>query len=129
MMKRRTAREKAVQALFQIDVSQTDLEEAIENVLEEDQEIDSFLEQLVHGTVRHMDVIDQELKSNLEKWSLDRLGNVDRAILRLAVFEMKYLDDVPVNVSMNEAVELAKTFSDETSSRFINGVLSKMIEK
>lgn len=125
-MKRRTAREKAIQALFQIDRSQTDPDEAIANVLDEEQEVDEFLEKLVQGTVEHLLEIDEKLKQHLENWSLERIGNVDRAILRLATFEMEYLDDVPVNVTMNEAIELAKVFGDDNSSRFVNGVLSKM---
>ncbi|RBW70608.1 transcription antitermination factor NusB [Bacillus taeanensis] len=127
-MKRRIAREKAVQSLFQIDMSSTDRDEAIENVLE-GEERDSFLVQLVYGTTDHLEEIDNILKDHLEKWTLNRVANVDRAILRLAVHEMMFEKDIPVNVSMNEAIELAKVFSGEESSRFINGVLSKIIKK
>ncbi|RAK22330.1 NusB antitermination factor [Anoxybacillus vitaminiphilus] len=124
-MKRHTAREKALQALFQVDVGGIDPEEAIKNVVDEE-EIDSFLRQLVFGVVNHQEEIDQLLRDNLEKWRLERVANVDRSILRMAAYEMKYIDDIPVSVTMDEAIELAKKFGDDKSSRFVNGVLSKV---
>ncbi|WP_110111274.1 transcription antitermination factor NusB [Bacillus sp. CGMCC 1.16541] len=125
-MKRRTAREKALQALFQYDLGQIDPVEAIQNVAPQ-QEMDGFLKQLVLGTVEHKEEIDQMIRTHLEKWTLERVATVDRSILRLAVYEMKYENDIPTNVTLNEAIELAKKFSDEQSSRFINGVLSKVV--
>jgi N utilization substance protein B len=124
-MKRHTAREKALQALFQVDVGGIDPQEAINNVVGEE-EIDSFLQQLVFWVVNHQEEIDQLLRDNLEKWRLERVANVDRSILRMATYEMKYMDDIPVSVTMDEAIELAKKFGDDKSSRFINGVLSKV---
>ncbi|WP_203361794.1 transcription antitermination factor NusB [Bacillus sp. REN10] len=124
-MKRRTAREKSLQALYQIDMSGATPEEAIQHVLE-DAPVDEYLQNSVMGTISHLEEIDQMVKVNLEKWSFDRLAKVDRNILRLAVYEMKYADDVPDKVAINEAVELAKHFSDERSSKFINGVLSRI---
>ncbi|WP_338750020.1 transcription antitermination factor NusB [Bacillus sp. FJAT-52991] len=126
-MKRRTAREKSLQALYQIDMSGAIPEEAIRNVLE-DAPVDEYLQNSVMGTISHLEEIDQVVKNNLENWSFDRLAKVDRNILRLAVYEMKYADDVPDKVAINEAVELAKHFSDERSSKFINGVLSRIKE-
>ncbi|MGE7215812.1 transcription antitermination factor NusB [Priestia koreensis] len=125
-MKRRTAREKALQALFQCDLGKMEPAEAIQNVIKTDK-VDEFLELLVLGTVENQQEIDELLRNNLEKWTLERVAAVDRAILRLAVFEIKYKEDIPVNVTMNEALELAKNFSDEQSSRFINGVLSRVL--
>jgi N utilization substance protein B len=126
-MKRHTAREKALQALFQVDVGGIEPKEAIANVVE-GEEIDPFLETLVFGVIEHQDEIDELLRAHLEKWTLERVANVDRSILRIAVFEMKYLDDIPFSVSMDEAVELAKVFGDEKSGRFVNGVLAKVKE-
>ncbi|MDF0727343.1 transcription antitermination factor NusB [Cytobacillus sp. S13-E01] len=125
-MKRRTAREKALQALFQIDVSDNDPREAVENVVEDEEEVNPFLHQLVMGVVLHKEEIDELLRANLEKWKLERLANVDRSLLRMAIFEMKFVDEIPVNVSIDEAIELAKMFGDDSSSRFINSVLSKV---
>lgn len=124
-MKRRTARQKALQSLFQVDVSESDPKEAIESVLEEESS-DPFLEQLVHGVVEHKEEIDELLRKHLEKWNLERLANVDRSILRIAVFEMKYVEEIPVKVSIDEAIELAKEFGDDSSSRFVNAILSKI---
>jgi transcription antitermination protein NusB len=125
-MKRRTAREKALQALFQIDISKVEVSDAIEHVLEEAAG-DDYLNKLVNGTVEHQQEIDEEIKVYLEKWSLDRLAAVDRNLLRLAVYELKYCnEEVPMNVVLDEAIEIAKLYGDDQSSRFINGVLSKV---
>lgn len=126
-MKRRTAREKGLQALYQMDMSGAAPEDALENVLE-GEPVDEYLKILITGTADNLNEIDELIKANLEKWSFDRLAKVDRNILRLAIYEMKYSDDVPLKVAINEAVELAKHFSDEKSSKFINGILSKVKE-
>lgn len=128
-MKRRTAREKALQALFQIDVSKADPEDAIEHVLDGASE-EKYLTSLVHGVVDNIHKIDPILSELLEKWTLERLATVDRNILRLSAYELLYLkEDVPPNVAIDEAVEIAKLYGDENSSRFINGVLSKVKQK
>ena len=125
-MKRRTAREKALQALFQIDISKVEPYDAIEHVLDEEAG-DDYLNKLVNGTVEHQEQIDGEIKNYLEKWSLDRLAAVDRNLLRLAVYELKYCsEEVPANVVLDEAIEIAKLYGDDQSSRFVNGVLSKV---
>lgn len=128
-MKRRTAREKALQALFEIDVSKTDPGSAIEHVLD-GAEKDQYLSNLVHGVVDNRENIDQILAGLLENWTLDRLAIVDRNLLRLAAYELLHLrDDVPPKVAIDEAIEIAKLYGDENSSRFVNGVLSKVKEK
>lgn len=125
-MKRRTAREKALQALFQIDMSQSETNDAIEHVLE-DHPHDDYLNQLVTGVVLHKQQIDEMIKGKLEKWTLERLAPVDRNLLRLAVFELVYCqENVPANVVLDEAIEIAKIYGDDQSSRFVNGVLSKI---
>ncbi|MHC0035979.1 transcription antitermination factor NusB [Pseudoneobacillus sp. C159] len=125
-MKRRTAREKALQALFQIDISDINPKDAIEHALD-DSPSDPYLEKLVYGVLEHQNEIDEAIKGQLEKWSLERLANVDRSILRIAIFELKYCStDVPVNVILDEAIEISKVYGDEQSSRFINGVLANI---
>lgn len=125
-MKRRTAREKALQALFQIDISKVETNEAIQHVLE-DQPNDNYLTRLVEGVIQHQEEIDRIIKEHLEKWKIDRLAHVDRSILRLAVYELMYCqEEVPANVALDEAIEVAKIYGDDQSSRFINGVLSKV---
>jgi N utilization substance protein B len=126
-MKRRTAREKAVQCLFQIDMAGVNLEDALALVMEDSEEDSQYLRYLVEHTLEHLPEIDAEIQKYLRGWQLDRIANVDRAILRLAFFEMMFEQDVPDKVVMNEAIELAKLFSDEQSHRYINGVLSSFV--
>lgn len=123
-MKRREAREKAVQTLFQLDNMDMTVDEAISFII--DGKVDPFYEQLVRGTVTNFEMIDRTLSEHLENWSLDRLPKIERTVLRLAIYELEYNDDVPDKVILNEAIELCKTFGDDKSGRFVNGVLSKL---
>jgi transcription antitermination protein NusB len=126
-MNRRVARIKSVQALYQVEMTEVSPNEAIEATLEDGEENDSFLSGLVHGTLEHQHEIDELINNALEHWTLSRLSRVDRAILRQCVYEMKYIEDVPVNVSINEAIDLAKGFNaEEESGKFVNGVTSKI---
>ncbi|MEH7514882.1 transcription antitermination factor NusB, partial [Gottfriedia acidiceleris] len=126
LMKRRKARELALQTLFQMDLSEANASDALEHVLEEAEEKqDAFLDAIVTNFVSHKEVIDEQLASNIESWTIDRLGNVDRNILRIALVEISYLEDVPKSVAINEAIEIAKVYGDDDSSKFINAVLSK----
>jgi len=127
-MKRRTAREKAIQCLFQIDMADVQLEDAIALVMEDSDEDGSYMRWLVEQTLAHLPGIDAEIKKYLRGWQLERIANVDRAILRLAFFEMMYEQDTPDKVVVNEAIEIAKLFSDEQSHRYINGVLSSFLQ-
>ncbi|MDA2392615.1 N utilization substance protein NusB [Bacillus cereus] len=126
-MKRRTARERAMQALYQMDITgELEPKVAVENTLDEGEETNEFLESLVVGFVENKEAIDEAIRQNLKKWKLERISVVDRSILRVAVYEMKYMEEIPHNVTINEAIEIAKTFGDEESRRFINGVLSNI---
>ncbi|HAM80277.1 transcription antitermination factor NusB [Ornithinibacillus bavariensis] len=126
-MKRHAAREKAFQLLFQLDLLDEDVEITIQERLEEEEQ-DEFLVHLVNGVVRHKQDIDNVLAENLENWSLPRLPAVEKTVLRIATFEINFLEDVPTNVSINEAVEIANRYGDEKSGKFVNGVLSKIIK-
>ncbi len=125
MMKRRTAREKALQALFQIDMNEASPEDAMNNILQ-GAPVDPYLSELVHGTSKNLKEIDELISNHLENWSVNRLAKVELNILRLAVYELNYVSDVPANVVINEALEISKRFGDEKSSKFINGVLAKI---
>ncbi|WP_419958925.1 transcription antitermination factor NusB [Psychrobacillus sp. BM2] len=125
-MKRRQARELALQALFQLDNHEISIGEAIGHVTEEQ---DSFLTQVVTGVVNHKEEIDASLTDKLENWSLSRLPKIERTVLRIAVFELLYTEETPAKVVINEALEISKVFGDEKSSRFVNGVLSKYAEQ
>ncbi|WP_271006794.1 transcription antitermination factor NusB [Listeria seeligeri] len=123
-MKRREAREKALQALFQIELNEMSLDQAIKNIMEDEQ--DAYMEKLVEGVMANKAEIDAIIEPNLDNWRMDRLSKVDLSLLRLSVYEINYLSDVPNRVSLNESIEIAKIYSDEKSSKFINGVLANI---
>lgn len=136
---RRRARECAVQALYQIDLMHgaVDVGDGVEQELnlfwshftpeeEASPELASFAEKLVRGVVDEAAAIDESLQRFSQNWRLERMSRVDRNVLRLAVFEMLYADDVPRRVAMNEAIELGKKFGTEESSAFINGILDRI---
>ncbi|MBT2618150.1 MULTISPECIES: transcription antitermination factor NusB [Bacillaceae] len=124
-MKRREAREKSLQALYQIDITNSNAEEAMESVLD-GAPTDNYFKKLVMGITENREQIDGMIRDNLENWTLERLANIDRNLLRIAVYEMVHSEDVPVSVAMNEAIEIAKKFGDDQSSSFVNAVLSKV---
>ncbi|MFB5662000.1 transcription antitermination factor NusB [Alteribacillus sp. HJP-4] len=128
-MNRRLARLRAVQALFQMDVAEAGWREAVENSLEPEETADEFINEVVSGINEHKQDIDARLKKHLDHWTLERIGNVDRAILREAVYEMIYMDSIPLHVSVNEAIELAKAFGGSEAGRFANGVLSSLLKE
>lgn len=127
-MKRREAREKAFQFLFQIDINDVVQDQIVEDYVEE-QNNDDFLKRLIEGVMEERENLDETITDHMENWTLSRLPAVERTALRLAVFEIDYLDDIPAKVSINEAVELGNRYGDEKSGKFINGVLSKIVEK
>lgn len=126
-MKRHEAREKALQTLFQLEGTELTIDEAMDHVMAG--ENDNFYSLLVQGTHANMAEIDEKLIGHLENWSLERLPKIERTILRMAIFELGYMEDAPSRVIMNEAIELCKTFGDDKSSRFVNGVLSKFTDE
>ncbi|QGP94075.1 Transcription antitermination protein NusB [Neomoorella glycerini] len=125
-MSRRAARAKALQALFAVDLGRMAPERAVEEVLADEQlslQAAAFARQLVMGTVTARQELDAIISRYAVGWRLERLAAVDRNILRMALYEMKYCPDTPVSVIINEAIELAKTFNDEEAGRFVNGLL------
>ncbi|ANU23462.1 transcription antitermination factor NusB [Planococcus donghaensis] len=126
-MKRHEAREKALQTLFQLEGTELTINEAMDHVMAG--ENDNFYDLLVQGTYTNMATIDEKLVDHLENWSIERLPKIERTILRMAIFELEYMEDAPARVVMNEAIELCKTFGDDKSSRFVNGVLSKFTDE
>jgi transcription antitermination protein NusB len=154
MGKRREARERAVQFLFQHDLSPPeDLERALSEFWDtqraaaiaddkgpahwgqpvdlppptaEEAEERLFAEPLIRGALEHRDAIDGHIKKHVKNWEIHRIAAVDRNIMRLAIYEMLYRDDIPPVVSINEAVDIAKKFSTQDSGKFVNGVLDKI---
>ena len=98
--------------------------------LEEAGPLTDYAKQLVRGVESHIAAIDKEIAATAENWSVHRMPIVDRSILRLATYEMMYVEDVPTSVAINEAVELAKDFGGEDESpRFVNGVLGRIARR
>ena len=128
--KRTKARERAVQALYQIDVAATALDEALSRFWRSfepvEREVMDLAEALVRGVAEHRRTIDGAIESVSTNWRLDRMARVDRNILRLAVHEMLHRPEIPVKVVINEAIELGKKYGSESSGAFINGVLDKI---
>src|SRR5213079_1198621 len=85
-----------------------------------------FADKLIRGVIEHRNDIDERIKGHAEHWDLHRMAVVDRNVLRLAIYEMLYREDIPPVVSINEAVDIAKKFSTEDSGKFVNGILDKI---
>ena len=136
-MIRRVAREMVLQSLFQMDFTQAEPEEALAIALEVQQDEEKseeaakaikYAEKVLKGTVEKLPEIDALIGKYAINWEVKRMPGIDRNILRMAIYEMRYGEEiVPVNVAVNEAVELAKQFGTEKSARFINGVLGKLM--
>ena len=128
--KRTKARERAVQALYQLDVAAEGLDEALarfwRNFEPVEREVRETAEELVRGVAAHRREIDDAIEGASANWRLDRMAKVDRNVLRLAVYELRHRGDVPVKVVINEAIELGKKFGSESSGAFVNGVLDKV---
>lgn len=127
-LNRHQVREEAFQVLFALQTdADADLATIYQSIPHHDKhQIPEYLKILVEGVNEHQGELDQEISSLLaDSWTIDRLAKPDLVILRLGLFEMQYVDDVPTAVAINEALELAKTFSNDKSRRFINGALGK----
>jgi transcription antitermination protein NusB len=127
--RRSKARERALQALYQIDVAATDIDEALGRFWKSfepvEAEVRGLTEELVRGVARNRRAVDDTIERTSTNWRLDRMARVDRNVLRLAVYEL-IRTDVPVKVVINEAIELGKKYGTESSGAFINGVLDKV---
>jgi N utilization substance protein B len=133
-MSRRKAREMALQTLFQLDYNKTGKVEALQVVLDEHASVADntreYTEKLVAGTQAHLVEIDEVIALASNEWKIDRMPGIDRNIARMAIYEMNFGDEpLPPNVVINEAVELAKLFGTEDSSRFVNGILGSLVKK
>ena len=131
IMKRRLAREYASQLIYEAAV-QTDKESAeliSDTAAEQEFEPDGYIEAAVNGVREHVQELDSLISECAKGWKLERLSLASLSIMRLSVFEMLYLDDVPFSVSINEAVELAKKYDHDKAPKFINGILNAIAEK
>ena len=132
MIKRRRSRESAIQVLYQRDRTKQDAQKALAHFKEhflEKKENDEFLVRIVLGVLDHEKEIDQLIEHYSENWRLDRIAPIDRAILRMAIFELLYCEEIPPKVTLNEAVDLGKQYGSEDSGSFINGILDQILNK
>ena len=133
MTTRRTkARERALQALYQIDVAAEGIDDALSRFWKSfepvEREVMDLAETIVRGVAAHRRSVDETIDAVSTNWRLDRMARVDRNILRLAVHELLHRPEVPVKVVINEAIELGKKYGSESSGAFINGVLDKIAQ-
>ncbi|MDP2660105.1 MAG: transcription antitermination factor NusB [Dehalococcoidia bacterium] len=123
---RRRAREIALQALYEIDTTGHDPQEVLDRIVEETSrpgDVPGFAESRVAGMLEHRQEIDLQIQKAAPSWPLDQIAKIDINILRLAIFEILFDNEVPLKVAINEAIELAKTFGSDKSPKFVNGVL------
>ena len=126
---RRRARALALQALYEVDAARHDAAEVVSRLLageELAEENTSFVHELVNGVIQNKKKIDENIQSFAPAWPIEQMPIVDRNILRLAIFEILFDNKVSVKIAINEAVELAKNFGSDNSSKFVNGVLGSV---
>lgn len=132
MRKRHRARRIALQALYQADVANVPVEEAIEFLVQDKNlpsDVIEFVKRLAIGAWEHRAELDKVIQECAPHWSVERMAHVDRNILRMATYEILHMPDIPYSVSINEAVELAKLFGASESGRFVNGILGGVVRR
>lgn len=128
-MGRRASREIAMKLLYQLEIQKDDREEQIQTVLEENSFTEKdklYLTEIIDGVKKNLELIDKTIEVNSKGWKISRISKVDLSIMRLSIYEICFMDDIPYSVSVNEAVELAKKYSNEDAGSFVNGILSKV---
>lgn len=129
MGERRKAREFALQVMYAIDQSKLSCDEVLRRFWAVNHEVSaesrSFTEQLVKGTFERLQEIDDLISKYSANWKIGRMSVVDRNILRTAIYELNWCGDIPVRVTLNEAIEIAKVYGTEESGSFVNGILDK----
>ncbi|MGI6049777.1 MAG: transcription antitermination factor NusB [Acetivibrionales bacterium] len=132
-MGRRESRENAMKLLYQVQIQKDDIQEQIDRFIEEHEINDGqdreYLLNVVNGVIDKEMELDCLISNYARGWTISRMPKVDLAIMRLSCYEIKFRDDIPMNVSINEAVELAKKYSGEQSGTFVNGVLGKIFSQ
>jgi transcription antitermination protein NusB len=132
MTRRSRGREVALQVLYQVEqnpgVPPDEIRRFIQRRLLEDRKLCEFTEELIDGVKDHQARIDAMITEVAENWRLDRMAAIDRNILRLGAYEMLFRPEVPAKVAINEALELAKRYSTAQSSRFVNGILDRVLQ-
>ena len=128
---RREAREYILQILFHLDFNPTETGRILKWFWKENpcgEEVSLFVERVINGIAEKQKDLDALISKYSENWKIHRMGAVDRNVLRMALYEMLYCDDIPPVVSINEAVDIAKYFSNKESGSFVNGILDRVME-
>lgn len=128
-MIRRDARKRALEILYQMEITNQTADETLVNFERLDKEVTPFTENIVKGVVNNHEAIDEQIDLAAARWTITRMPLLDRNILRISIYEIMYDEDIPVSVAINEAVELAKTYGTPDSSKFVNGVLGNIAKK
>jgi N utilization substance protein B len=126
---RRRAREIALQVLYQREFNRMEFQEVLNlfwNNFEVLKGARDFSERIIRGIEQHQEDLDRIIEQYSSNWKIDRMAHVDRNILRIAVYELLYCDDIPPKVAINEAIDIGKKYGSEDSGAFINGVLDKV---
>ena len=145
MRKRTRSREFALQILYQANMTRKEFDEIYEDFWKDrtdlelsnpekkaieqdkkDSDVRQYAERLVRGTLKHLGAIDKLIERYAENWDMTRIAYVDRNILRLSAYEILYEEEIPLKVAINEAVELAKRYGEQDSSKFVNGILDRI---
>lgn len=133
MKVRRQARVLALQALYEIDSTSHPADQVLRHLLAEDKKLSAegiaFTTMLVNGVLAQCPQLDAIIQKHAPDWPVEQLAIIDRNILRIALYELQHVFEVPIKVAVNEAVELAKTFGSDTTPRFVNGVLGAFLLK
>lgn len=128
-MGRRASRETAMKLLYQMEIQKSDKSEQIEMALEDEsftEKDKKYIRNIIDGVNEKVTIIDSIIEKNAMGWKLNRVSKIDLSILRIGIYEILYREDIPFSVSVNEAVELAKKYSNDDAGSFVNGLLAKV---
>ncbi len=129
-MKRREAREQAFVLIFERSINHDTTEQIIDAAgLSSDLIIDDFAEKIAVGVEENEDILDAQIEKNIRGWKIDRLSKVSLSLLRLAIYEMMFVKDIPISVSINEAIDLAKKYGGTDDAPYVNGVLGSVAKE
>lgn len=129
-MTRKMAREEAFILIFEKAFNDSELDEIMAVACEvRDLEPDEYINKVFYGVFENIDEIDSVISENAVGWKIERISKTALSVLRLSIFEIKYYDDIPESVSVNEAVELCKKYATKEDASFVNGILSTVIKK
>ncbi len=129
MRKRTLARECALKILYRIEIAKDSAEASMEDFWSREsvaEDVKDFANSLIKGTCENLSKIDSIISEHAANWKIKRIAVIDKNVLRLGIFELLYMDDIPVKVSINEAIDLAKKYGDVDSGKFVNGILDNV---